>query len=141
MRHQRGTSIVVALFVVVVVASLAAFAVTVGGAQQQSASTNLQANRALAAARSGLEWGAYRARKTGWCDMPPSPPPTPKTQVLNLTEGALKGFQVTVACTGHEHQLATYHDYYIEATATFGKFGSTEFASRTVSQRYFTVGF
>ena len=57
-------SIVVALFVVVVVASLAAFAVTVGGAQTQTSGSDLQASRALAAARSGLEWAAYQVRRS-----------------------------------------------------------------------------
>jgi MSHA biogenesis protein MshP len=132
-------TIVVALFVVVVVASLAAFAVTVGGSQQHSGLTTLQTNRALAAARSGLEWGIYRARQTGWCT-----PGATRTQVLTLTEGALKGFQVTVNCNGHPPHVepggATYNTYDIDATATSGRFGSADFASQTVSGRYFSPG-
>ncbi len=99
-RPQRGTSIVVALFVVVVVAALAAFAVTVGGAQQQTANTDVQASRALAAARTGLEWGAYRASASSCLN----------SQTLSLTEGALRGFRVVVRCSTWSHGSFNSYD-------------------------------
>ena len=129
-------SIVVALFVVTVVASLAAFAVTVGGAQQQTDLTNVQASRALAAARTGLEWGAYRVRGAGGSCV--------ASRTLSLTEGALRGFTVTVTCTPsplHTEGAATYRSYDIKASASSGTFGSTDFAYRTVTARYFDPGF
>jgi MSHA biogenesis protein MshP len=136
-RRQQGMSIVVALFVVVVVAMLAAFAVTVGGAQRQTNTTNLEGSRALAAARSGLEWGIYRARVNSWCNTPNV------QQVVNLTEGALRGFQVTVSCRGYQHNEGgpPYYSFDITATAKYGTYGSTDFASRTVTGRYFAPGY
>jgi MSHA biogenesis protein MshP len=134
-RRQQGMSIVIALFVVVVVASLAAFAVTVGGAGQQTDLTNMQASRALAAARVGLEWGAYRIRAaSGSCT----------NQTLSLTEGALRGFQVSVTCTPrslHTEPTGTYRSYDVTASASYGTFGTTDFAFRQLSARYFDPGF
>ena len=137
MRRQRGMSIVVALFVIVVVASLAAFAVTVGGAQSQTQSGSLQTSRAMAAARTGLHWGLYRARTSGWCNTPG------QVQTIALTEGALRGFNVRVTCDGYPHLagLATYYNFDIGATASYGAYGSVDFASRSVSARYFSLGF
>ncbi len=135
--RQKGMSIVIALFVVVVVASLAAFAVTVGGAQRQTDTTNMQGSRALAAARSGLEWGIYRARSSGWCNTPNV------QQVVPLTEGALRGFTVTVTCRGYQHTEGgpPYYSFDISATSRNGTYGAVDFASRTVSGRYFAPGF
>jgi MSHA biogenesis protein MshP len=131
MRRQRGMSILVALFVIVVVALLAAFAVTVGGAQRQAQTTSLQANRAMAAARTGIEWGFYRARG-GWCNGPG------QLQNLALNEGALRGFTVRVTCDGYQHTAGTtYFSFDISATASYGTYGSVDFASRTVSERYY----
>ena len=140
MRKQRGMTIVVALFVVIAVASLAAFAVTVGGAQRQAGSTNLQANRAMAAARTGLEWGVYRARTGSWCNTPGL-----VEQVVPLTEGALRGFNVRVRCDGYRHTedggLTYYSSFDLSATASYGTYGSVDFASRAVSGRYYSPGF
>jgi MSHA biogenesis protein MshP len=132
-RPQRGTSILIALFVIIVVASLAAFAVTVGGAAQQKEIVNLQAGRALAAARVGLEWAAYRIRGAGGSCV---------NQTLTLTEGALRGFQVNVTCTRSLAQHAesggvTYFSYEVGAAASYGTFGTTDFAFRKLSARYF----
>jgi MSHA biogenesis protein MshP len=137
MRQQRGMSIVVALLVVVVVAMLAAFAVTVGGAQRQSGETTLQINRAVAAARVGIEWAAYRARN-GFCNAAPA------GQSFALTEGALRGFQVTVWCSAHSHTegaLPPYSSYDISVKASYGTVGSTDFTSRTLTARYYSPGF
>jgi MSHA biogenesis protein MshP len=129
-------SIILALFVVVVVALLAAFAVTVGGAQQQAQTTSLQADRAMAAARSGLEWGFYRARG-GWCNSPG------QSQNIALNEGALRGFTVRVRCDGYQHTegASTYYSFDIDATASYGTYGTVDFASRTISGRYYSPGF
>ena len=143
MRRQRGMSIVVALFVIVVVASLAAFAVTVGGAQSQTESASLQASRAMAAARTGLHWGLYRTRTSTWCSTPGQVHTSP-VQTIALTEGALRGFSVRVTCDGHQHLEGVstyYYTFDIGATASYGAYGSVDFASRSVSARYYSPGF
>jgi MSHA biogenesis protein MshP len=124
MKRQRGTSLVVALFVIVVVAMLAVFATTVGGTQQQIANVSVQTSRALAAARTGLEWATYRARVAGLCEA---------NRVVALNEGALRGFQVTVRCV----PAAPAFD--ITVTAQYGVFGTPEFASRSLTSRVFAL--
>ena len=127
MIRQRGMSLVIALFLIVVVALLAAFAVTVGSSQRQSGTLTVLADRALAAARTGTEWAAYRALVNTACT----------NRVLALNEGALRGFQVTVTCASHNHGPAPgYTVYDITSTARYGNYGSADYVSRTVIARY-----
>ena len=61
--RQVGFALVPALFLVVVLGALALVAVRVGAAQQHAVTMGLLQTRAMAAARSGIEWGAYQAIK------------------------------------------------------------------------------
>jgi len=124
--RQRGMSLVVAIFLITVIASLAAFALTVGTATNESATLQLQADRAMAAARAGAEWGAHRALL--------AVPVCPVNPVaFNLNQGALRSFRVTVTCT----RLGVAPDfvYGITSFAQRGNFGAADYASRTVTRR------
>jgi MSHA biogenesis protein MshP len=127
-RRQRGMTIMVAIFLIVVIASLAAFAVTAGTATRESTNLGLQADRALDAARAGTEWGAYRALVQNACVAS-----TP----FNLGEAALRGFRVTVRCvrTNHTEGATTYAVWDIQSFAQWSNFGAADYASRTVSVR------
>lgn len=127
--RQRGMSMVVAIFLIVVIASLAAFAVSVGDAASRSTSLHLQADRALAAARAGTEWAAYRALVQDQC--------TPST-TLNLNQAALRGFRVTVSCTrsNHNEGAINYSVFDVSSFAQSGNFGASDYASRTVVSRF-----
>ena len=131
-RHarQRGMSLVVAIFLVVVIASLSAFAVSVGNAQANSTNLQLQADRALAAARAGAEWGVYRARVQGLC---------PNPSAVVLPQGALRDFRVTVTCrrTGphNEGALPPYFVYDIDSYAQWSIFGAANYSFRRVNAR------
>jgi MSHA biogenesis protein MshP len=126
MRRQRGMSLVVAIFLIVVIALLSAFAVSVGTASTISTNQQLSADRARAAARTGLEWGAYRARVLGIC------PAFPATALLVLNQVALNGFRVTVTC--QRDNAGTVFD--ITAFAQRGNYGSDNYASHTLVQRF-----
>lgn len=67
MRHERGFSLVAAMFVMVVVAlavvAMARLSVTTSG----TLSLSIQQARAYQAARAGLEWGIRKAVKEGAC--------------------------------------------------------------------------
>lgn len=67
MRHERGFSLVAAMFVMIVVAlaviAMSRLSTTTSG----SLSLSLQQARAYQAARAGLEWGIRRAVKDGAC--------------------------------------------------------------------------
>jgi MSHA biogenesis protein MshP len=119
-----GFALVSALFVIVVLGLLAAVAVRIGTAQQQTVSSALGEARALAAAEAGIDWGAYNALSNGSCS----------GTTLNLSEGALNGYTVTVTCTAtaFTENNSPYQSYTIAATASFGTYGSPDFVQRVV---------
>ena len=137
-RRERGMSIVVAIFLIVVIASLAAFAVTTGTATRESANLGLQADRALAAARAGTEWAAYRALTLSQCAQGGALQPGTVTNFA-LTQGALNGFNVRVtvlARTDHTVLGVTYFVCDVESFAQWSRFGAADYASRTVTARF-----
>jgi MSHA biogenesis protein MshP len=125
-RAQRGMTLVVAIFLVAVIATLAAFAVTAAGATRNAKDLQLLSARALAAARAGAEWGAYRALSQGICV---------DDQPLTLRQGALRGFQVTVDCVMTQPE-GTYSVVDIISTASWSRFGAPDYAYRRVVARY-----
>ncbi len=120
-----GFALVPALFLVVVLGALALVAIRVGNAEEHAVTMALQEARALAAARAGIEWGAYRALN-GSC--------AASTNV-GLTEAALNGFTVVVSCaaTPFASGAATNTSYVVSATATMGTYGQPSYVRRVVS--------
>ena len=125
-RAQRGASLVVAIFLVVIIAALAAFAVASSRATRDANNLQLLSDRALAAARAGAEWGAFRALSQNLCA---------PNQPLNLTQGALRGFTLTVNCVRSRPE-GTYWVVDITSTARWGAFGRPDYAYRRVVARY-----
>lgn len=128
----RGFALIPALFVMVVLGLLAVIGVKVGVGQQQTVTMSLLEARALAAARAGIEWGAYRALN-GSCAA---------TTTLALGEGALSGYSVVVSCvaTSFANGAATSHSYSIAATATTGTYGQPGYVRRVMSGTYTDAG-
>ena len=124
----RGFALVPALFLVVVLGALALVAIRVGTGQQHAVTMGLLQARSLAAARTGVEWGAYRALN-GSC--------APST-TLNLTEAALNGYTVVVSCssTAFANGTATSHSYTINSTATSGTYGQPMYVRRVFSSTF-----
>jgi MSHA biogenesis protein MshP len=132
MKHQRGMSLVVAIFLIVVIASLAAFAVTVGTAQREENNLKLMAERAQQAAHAGSEWAAHQTLVVLAANANPCPPPA----TFNLTQAALRGFRVTVSCT----MTGPYPDgsrvFDITSMGQWSNFGASGYVSRTVQSRF-----
>jgi MSHA biogenesis protein MshP len=124
----RGFALVPALFLMVVLGLLAVIAVRVGVGQQQTVTMALIEARALAAARAGIEWGAYRALN-GSCAA---------STTLGLTEAALNGFSVIVSCASTSYTTGTSssHAYVIGATATSGNYGQPGYVRRVMSSTF-----
>ena len=129
----RGFALVPALFLVVVLGALALVAIRVGTGQQHAVTMGLLQARSLAAARTGVEWGAYRAL---------APPPNvalcvPST-TLNLTEATLNGYTVVVSCgsTTFANGAATSHSYTIKSTATSGTYGQPMYVRRVFTATF-----
>jgi MSHA biogenesis protein MshP len=127
--RQRGMSLVVAIFLIVIVALLAAFAVSAGTAANESANLRLLTDRALAAARAGTEWGAYRALVQNQCAA---------STVINLNQAALRGYRITVNCTrtNHVEGATNYSVFDVTAFAQRGNFGAADYSSRRITARY-----
>jgi len=136
-KRQRGSTLLVAIFLIVIIASLAAFAVTAGASTRDRTNLQLQADRALAAARAGTEWAAYRAlnQNTPNCN---AASPVSNTTTVALTQGSLQGFRVLVTstCTRHTEGATSYSVWDVDAFAQWSNFGAADYASRREISRY-----
>jgi MSHA biogenesis protein MshP len=122
-RHSRGFAMVSAIFLMVVLALLGGLMVTMSNTQQISAVRDIAGTRAYQAARTGIEWGAYRALQAGACPFTAALP-----NAINAT-----GFSVQVTCTSsgpYDEGGAPYSVYQITSTATTGTLGQHDHAER-----------
>lgn len=87
-RRQAGFGAIAAIVVLVILAALAAAMTRFGSIQHMTSAQDVLAVRALAAARSGVEWGLHQALK---------PSPT-VCGSKNLAGEGLDGFTVSVTC-------------------------------------------
>lgn len=131
-RHQRGVSLVSAVFLIVVLASLAAFAVRISVLQQQTVNSSLLAAQAFHAARSGIAWGAQRALTAGWC----------ASQTLALSEAGTSGFTVEVECSQSTHNEAgaVINIYILDVLARAGTYGGPDYVSRRIQAKVTDAG-
>jgi MSHA biogenesis protein MshP len=130
--RDRGFALIPALFLIVVLGALALVAIRIGSGQQQTVIMALEEERALAAAQSGIEWGAYQS-ENGACAA---------STTLSLTEAALSGFTVTVTCAATTFVNGTTSStaYVLKSTATTGSYGQPGYVHRVVSGTYTNAG-
>jgi MSHA biogenesis protein MshP len=124
---QRGLSLVTAIFLLVVLAGLAVYAVRINTVQRQGVTEGLRAAQAFHAARSAVEWAAYRAVNGGAC----------AAATLNLTEAGTAGFAVSVACSvsTHTEGTSTVHVYVFDVHAEAGAYGGPDYVSRRLQAK------
>jgi MSHA biogenesis protein MshP len=126
---ERGFSLVAAMFLLVVLAGLAVFAVRICTLQGQGVTEGLRAAQAFQAARSGVEWAAYRALPLngGVC----------ASATLGLSEGGTAGFTVSVACSvsTHTEGTSTVHVWLFDVRAEAGVFGGPDYVSRRLQAK------
>ncbi len=125
--RQRGFSLVSAIFLLVVLAGLGVYAVRLNTMQQQTVTAGLRAAEAFQAARTGAEWGAYRALNGGVC----------AAATLNLTEGATAGFRVSLQCSQSTHSegASTIHVFVFDVRAEAGAYGGPDYVSRRLQTK------
>jgi MSHA biogenesis protein MshP len=135
-RQQSGFALIPALFLIVVLGALAVVAIRVGTGQQQTVTMSLQQARALSAAQTGIEWGAYKALGGG-CVASATCSCVAST-TLTLTEAALNGFSVIVTCAAVTFSTgaATNTSYVLNSAATSGLYGQPGYVRRVVSGTY-----
>lgn len=126
-QSQRGVSLLAALFLITVLALLGGAAARLAGVGAQTVTISVLSARALHAAVSGAEWGAYQALVNGSC--------TPAT--LNMSAAGVAGFQVEVTCSASVFVDGglTVTSYTIESFAQFGIYGEPDYVSRRIVLR------
>lgn len=77
-RRPRGFALMLAVFLIVTLAAIGAYLVTISTGQVEAVVQDEQGARAYQAARSGVEWGAYRLLRDATCVAPTT---------LTLTQG------------------------------------------------------
>jgi MSHA biogenesis protein MshP len=96
--RNAGFALILALFLIVSLAAIAAYMVTISTGQVAAATQDEQAARAYQAARTGIEWGAYRVLQDS--TYATNCAGSMQTQTVTFTAAAqsLFGFSVTVVC-------------------------------------------
>jgi MSHA biogenesis protein MshP len=94
--QSQGFGAIAALVVLVLLAILAATVVRFSTSGSAGLAQDVQAARAQAAARAGVDWGMYQLLQGSWvgCD-------TPRSQTLDLRSQT--GMRVTVSCAGIQY--------------------------------------
>jgi MSHA biogenesis protein MshP len=135
-RQMSGFALIPALFLIVVLGALAVVAIRVGTGQQQAVTMSLLQARALSAAQTGIEWGAYKALGGG-CNVSGTCSCVAST-TLTLTEAALNGFSVIVTCAAATFSTvpAPTISYVLNSVATSGVYGQPGYVRRVVSGTY-----
>lgn len=142
-RHQRGMALPAMVFMVVMVGLLLAAGLQLLTQSQHSQSLQLQSARALAAAKSGAEWGLWQVSDSqGSLGLPADTlPPCFASQTLSLP-APLQDLTVQVSCvrvpgTGAVDEgglkLASYR---LTAEATSGSPSSNAYVRRQLEARH-----
>lgn len=144
LRHRtRGIALPAMIFLLVVVGLMLSAGLLLLTQSQHSQSLQLQATRALAAARSGSEWGLWQVSDPNAALGLPADalPPCFATQTLALPS-PLSDLQVQVSCT-REPAIGTVDEgglrlasYRVLAVAQSGASGSNGFVQRQFEARH-----
>ena len=120
-RAQSGFTLITAIFLLAVTAALVVYMTNIRVAQQTVAVYGLQGARATMVARSGLEWGIYRAIVNTSC-----------VASTSFTHPDFAGFGVEVQCSESTHTegVTPIEIYRITAIASIGAYGTLDYVQR-----------
>ena len=117
--RQAGFVLVLAIFILVTLAAIAAYLLTISTLQVQTAAQDELGARAYQSARAGIDWGAYQILRAPAQPFATACAAGASAQTIALA-GQLAGFSVSVACQAGAAQTEganTYRAYAISATA------------------------
>lgn len=120
MKHQRGFSLVTAIFILVVVGLLGSYLAQMSSVGMRTTSYAVQGVRAYLAARAGLEWAMVRLSGGGTCTN------------VNGQSYNLDGFTVSLTCTSQAFTegARNYTVYTVNSLSQFGSYGSEGYVAR-----------
>lgn len=120
--HQKGFTLIQAIFILVVLGLLGMVMVRLIGVQTATGVMALQGARAYHAARSGLEWGGVRAKAGLSCD----------------GSMMIDNIDVSVSCSSEvftEGSIGPYSIHQIQSVAEYGSYGSADYVSRRTEMK------
>jgi MSHA biogenesis protein MshP len=125
-RLKRGFTLITALFLLVVVALLSVYMINLRAVQQSTIVYGLQGARAMQAAQTGLEWGAYEAINNNCAS-------APATFTVTAVP-ALEAFSIQVSCNPSDHTEGTdtITTYVLTSTAQTGTYGTLDYVFRSL---------
>jgi MSHA biogenesis protein MshP len=118
-QRQRGFVLVLAVFMLVSLASIAAYLLTLSNLQVEGAVRDELGARAFQSARTGIDWGAYQILRAPAQPFATTCAAGTSSQTIALT-GELAGFSVAISCQAGASQTegaSSYRAYSITATA------------------------
>jgi MSHA biogenesis protein MshP len=123
--HQRGFSLVAAMFLVIIVGMIAGYMVNISNVQRVETSIGLMGMRANAAAASGMEWAVASTLSANRC---------PTNTSFGLTGNAFNGFTVTTQCSARAvtEGARSYSTFRLTTIASFGRAGQEDFYQRAL---------
>ena len=117
-RRQSGFVLVLAVFMIVMFAAIAAYILTISNMEVQTAAQDELGARAYQSARTGIDWGAYQVLRAPAQAFTTGCAGGTSTQTIALT-GQLAGFSVAVSCQAGAAQTeggVSFRAYTITAT-------------------------
>jgi len=122
MNHQKGITLIGAIFVLIIVSLLGQYLVTISSVQRQTSILSLQSSRAYQAANAGVEWAIAYIVTNHTC---PTSAPTSYT--------GLTGFIITTSCNNlgnFDENGIISNVYQISTTSQFSTYGQVDYVSR-----------
>lgn len=110
--------------------------VTFSTTQHTTVALDVQSVRALQAARSGIEWGAYEALQGGGFVCADAPATTNYSMTFGSAP-SLNGFTTAVVCskTSHNEGGNIVVIYTLTSTANYGVVNTSDYVSRQITAR------
>jgi MSHA biogenesis protein MshP len=126
-RRQRGSALLIALFVMVLAAGIAASLARTATGAAQAGSLSHGSAQVRFAAQAGVQWARHRIQRDGGC----------VTGELTLRDAALRGYTVSVDCreSAHDDAGTATRLFVIDARARFAAFGSPDYVSAVASEQ------
>ena len=126
MKHQRGFSMVTAIFILVVLGLLGGYMLKLSALQHRTFDEALQGAKAYQAARAGIEWAIARVNNGGNC--------TDIGVQTAMTFSGLEGFSVGLSCSSTTYSEADSNMavYRINALSQFGHYADSDYVAREI---------
>lgn len=126
MNHQRGFSLVAAIFILVVLGLLGGYMLKLSAVQHRTFDDALQGAKAYQGARAGIEWAIARISNGGSC--------ADIGAQTAMTFNGLEGFSVGLSCSSTSYSEANSNMvvYRINALAQFGNYTDSDYVAREI---------